>query len=396
MNRQRILWKVSDVTVGRGKLSCPKCGSPIYATDTECLSCGIALDQGRILVSFDDDASNGAREAYAAVRAEPARPAMGIPRTPAGSGREAPYRTDGRPLAWQPADMAGSPGLLGSLSRAWAFFVESLRMANEDQNLLAPSILSISASLVLCIVMLLVMYMTGTMHGFVAEDGGLNWLSFALVGGLCFASYVIHCLMTGMTVNMLDANLKGREAQLGVAWADAINNGLALVWVAFVGTVISMVTALIRSGGRRRSIADMAADAVDRMWTVAMLLAIPVIIIEDASFRQAVSRVKSLHRQSLVQIMVGEVGIEVLARLLAIAAVAIGLGPLMLMSTPASSVLFFVMIGWAIVVVMVASVLLWYVRTSFYTCVYLWAVATEEAGSAVPMPAPLESVMRAA
>jgi hypothetical protein len=49
-------------------------------------------------------------------------------------------------------------------------------------------------------------------------------------------------------------------------------------------------------------------------------------------------------------------------------------------------------IGLLVLTVLVVSVFTSYLNTAYYTCLYLWATATEAATAPVPAPAPLAAV----
>ena len=49
-------------------------------------------------------------------------------------------------------------------------------------------------------------------------------------------------------------------------------------------------------------------------------------------------------------------------------------------------------IGMGLVGILLASIFTAYLNTAYYTCLYLWAAATETAEAAVPAPAPLAAV----
>jgi len=367
------------MTSDREELRCPACGARIYRSDDQCLSCGARLDEGRL-----------AGSQAAAVDAE-MPPRAAEPETPGVDYDIGAAAQRG----WDPGQVGGGRGFFPSLSRGWAFLRESVLMAFRDRDLMLPSFFAIFANLVLVGLLVLILHLTGNIEVLLSEGEQENVaVRWVILIGMGFIGYVVTYFFTGMTVHLVDVHLKGRDAQLGSAFRDSLRNIGAIVMLSVVALVVSMLTSALR-GRSRYGLRAAAADAADRAWTVASYLLLPIIILEDISFIDATSRGTRLHGRNLIQIVVGELGLMLTTRVMSfiMAVIAIGIGVGVYSLSPALSV-----IGIAIAAVLLIATMAFmaYVRTAFYTCLYLWAVAMETAGERVPAPAPLQPAIQRA
>ncbi len=377
------------------KVPCPKCGASVYLTDSECMACGVELTEGKIAESIPHAHSQTPPSAQPDTVAHPSpRPDAGAPPQPGPAAATVPYRVSPEATRWTPARAGLAPGFFPSLSRAWAFFKESLAMGKADPDVFIPSVLAVFANLLVAGILLLILHLTGQLQPLLEEDADLPTFVYALLIGFTLIGYIVSYFLTSMPVNMVDAYLRGQDAELQVAWADATHNFWAILWLAVIATAINLLTNAIRGKGRR-SASDLAADAIDKVWQVASLLLLPIIIIEDISFANASRRATRLHRKSLVQLVVAEVGLTILQKVAGFLLLLFAVLPAVLLYFMAPPLLY-LGIGWALVVAILMMALLMYVRTAFYTCLYLWAAAAETAGDTVPAPAPLYRALRSA
>ncbi len=370
------------------KVPCPNCGAPVYLTDDVCLSCGVRLDEGKLAENVP--AQQAPAPAATDVQGTAAPTAQA-----AGGGQAVAYQTLPGARPWHPADLGADGGFFPSLARAWAFFKESLAMGYRDSDVLVPSVLALFANLLLVGVLALILHLTGQLQPLLEEEAEPSVALYSLLVAFTLLGYIVSYFLTSMTVNMVDAYLRGQDAELKVAFADALKNLGAILWIAVIATLINMLTSAMRGKDRRRTAGDLAADAIDKTWQVASLLLLPIIIIEDLPFGEASKRALKLHSQSIIQVVIAEVGLTVLQKILGAVLLLFAVVPAVLAYYLAFP-LFYVGLGWAILVLVVTMSLLMYVRTAFYTCLYLWAAAVEAAGEDVPAPAPLQKALSGA
>ncbi len=288
----------------------------------------------------------------------------------------------------------GGYGFWDSLSRAFTFLKESVVMAFRDKDLILPSLFATIAGAGLLGIIVAALWRTGALRTLAQGNDGRQPWGWLVVGAVIIVlNYAVAYFFVGMTINLVDTHLRGRDARLGEAFADARKNFLALLGLAIASTAVSLATGALR-GRRGRDLGDVAANAINRVWIVATYLILPAVILEDMSLRQAIARARDIHQRNLLGIGVGEVGVILLTNILGvvgvICAAAVGYGV-------------FVLGGGAMVAALVVGGLLlsgvmaftMYVRAAYYTCLYLWAVATEQQGELAAAPAPLAASLRA-
>ena len=123
---------------------------------------------------------------------------------------------------------------------------------------------------------------------------------------------------------------------------------------------------------------------------MAAFLLLPAIIIEDASFGQAMRRCRDLHKGNLLLIGVGEVGIRAVTMLIGFVAMIVIVGVIYMAATVLSGVaaqVVALLVGGTLFALFAAFNI--YLRMAYYTCLYLWAVEVEKAGAGARAPGPL-------
>jgi hypothetical protein len=126
---------------------------------------------------------------------------------------------------------------------------------------------------------------------------------------------------------------------------------------------------------------------------VIVYLFLPIIILEDVSLGRATARAKEIHARNLVPIALGEIGVTLVNRIIGFVAVAlavVGVGALAF--TLGAVVLIPALIAaglWLALAMAYTN----FVRTAYYTCLYLWAVERAEAAELAAVPLPLAAAM---
>lgn len=422
--------------------ACPRCASPMIrytppslggALEVEgCRSCGgIWLDHGEpgaiaarlapVAAPVEAPAAAPAASPTAAriaavvgrAPASAAAPALAVPFPAAPAD---PTRTAGLPVVRgrRLAAPVEGGGLLAGLSRAFRFFGTAFSLAAECPRLLVPLL---GGALLQAAVLSALVFWLFTVLGrpgaaasvaFVGEEQVALWLSaHALVLPLAlvlvgFVGHLINLAVLGTTVSMIDAYLKGREPTFGVAVRDVGKNLAAVVALAAIGTLVDLVTGMIRNAGNGRGVgglflrplAHALAGLIETAWTVLGFLLLPVIVIEDVGLRPALERVRAIHRGSLLPIAVGEVGLRTLSAIGGLlffgGLVLLGLALWPLSTGELRGLLIFALgLGAA------GGALFAYLRGAYYTCLYLWAAETERAGdpALATVPAPLADAL---
>jgi hypothetical protein len=268
-----------------------------------------------------------------------------------------------------------------SLKRGWSFMKAAFRMAGERKKLLAPSLIMILVTIV---------YYVAWIVALVAMDAG-EWSNGAKAGvgaGITFGSFLVFYFFCGMTVNMIDVHLKGGEPSLGDGARDAAKNFLAITFLAIISTIVEMFAKAARNNDSL--VGKIIAGIIESIWTVVSFLLLPAIIIEDASFGQAMRRVRDIHKGNLLLIGIGEVGVRLVTFLISLVVVLVIFGIVYFAFsalTGVAALLVSLLVGGTLFALLAAFNI--YLRMAYYTCLYLWAAEAERVGSAARAPGPL-------
>ena len=301
---------------------------------------------------------------------------------------------DTGPDRWDPRRLHSGRGLMDSLRRGWAFVKEALAMALRDKDLLVPSTIAVFANLIVIAGLGGILHLTGDLGAVTSDDEAMSTAGYATLVVATLIMYIISYFFTGMTVRLIDVHLRGEDAKLGNAFTDVMKHAGGILSLAVASLVVSLIAGAVRGrsrGGMRRA----AADTMQRGWMAITYLLLPVMILEDTSFMKSTGRAKSLHAHNVIQIVVGELGLMIGARV--IGAVIISIAVIIaFVSFYAAPALLPIGVGVALLLIVLATAFNAYVRTAFYTCLYLWAVAMETVGEQAPAPAPLRTAFAVA
>ena len=380
------------------KLTCPACGEPILLTDNQCLGCGAHLDEGRLVGAPTGEAAPPPKASAPAAPSDvlevdlspetpPARPGVESATAPPPSGQSAvPYHVTPGAQAWGANSIPRGAGVGTGLKRAWIFLLESLNLAEGNLIVLVPSLLSTVCGIVLVGAMVWIMSVVdrGITHGSRAHTPGLDlvWV----VGG--FMIVLAGFWFMGMTVDLVSAVLRRQPATLAHAWDEACSNGLALVWLALITTVVNALT----SQSRRNAVVNVMAESIETGWRAASYLLIPIVILEDIPLSKAFERAVQLHKNNVIAIIVGEIGISWLSGAIGgIVMVGLIVGGFFAYQAAPLVLPVYIVSGAGLFIVLASA--LAYVHMAYYTCLYEWAAAEEKAGEAVAAPAPLEAAL---
>lgn len=366
------------------KMNCPSCNAPIWRTDSHCMDCGAALDEGRLA-----EKPTG-RPPQAAPDSQPDS-VLSV-----SSGPTVPYTVDPHhSLAFDARSFSGGSGVWSSARRALEFTRQGIVMAFRHAVLVVPSVLSVLTGLAL--VALFLQVVPHTENASQGSGDGESPLSLLLIAGFGMVFYTLNFWFMGMTADLVSAVLRGRAPSLGHAWNESVKNAMALVSLAALTVLVDMLTRKSRRQGSSgfTIAAEFTGHVAWESWRVASYLLVPVIILEDISLKEAFKRVIKLHEGSIVGIIVGEVAVRVLLGVvtgLCILLAAGGAAAIHFMTPAALPLAIALAIGFIVLVAGLAA----YVRIAYYTCLYEWAAATETAETPIPAPAPLAKALSAA
>lgn len=278
-------------------------------------------------------------------------------------------------------------GFFKSISTGWGFIKQAFAMAKENRALLKPSIYLVVVS---------ILYFIAFVAVIVAID--IDWeqnagLGSAICAAGTFGSFLIFYFFCGMTVNMVDVHIEGGEPNLKDAYADAKQNFFAIMWMAIIGTIVNLLANAIRS--EDSLIGNIVAGIIEGIWTILTFLMLPAIIIEDCSMRDALGRVRELHKGNMLLIGIGEIGVRGVTNLIGFLVILlIGLVVYMSVTTigGTAGIVIAITVGGTILALFAAFST--YVRMAYYTCMYLWAKDVQANGRAAVAPLPLARALK--
>lgn len=270
-------------------------------------------------------------------------------------------------------------GFFDSLSKGWTFTKEALAMAKQGK-LLAPSIYQVLISIA---------YFVAVVAVLIAVNPHWSDATWAVVGGIVsFGSFLIFYFFCGVTVNMIDVHLKGGTPSFKDGVADARKNFFAIVWLALISAVIETFAKAARN--EDSLIGKILAGIIEAIWTTLSFLLLPCIIIEDAGFKQSMTRVRELHKGHLMLVAVGDVGVRAITFIIGLLwfllIFAIVFASFSAFGGTTALIITFVVGGGMLAAFVAFSTFL---RMAYYTCLYLYAVEVEKHGVQAPAPLPL-------
>lgn len=278
-------------------------------------------------------------------------------------------------------------GFFKSISTGWGFIKQAFAMAKEDRTLLKPSVY---------LVVISILYFIGFVAVLLAID--IDWDNNAGLGSaICAAgtlgSFIIFYFCCGMTVNMVDVHIEGGEPNLKDAFADAKQNFFAILWMAIISTIVNMLANAMRNDDNL--IGRIIAGIIESIWTILTFLMLPAIIIEDCSMRDALRRVREMHKGNMLLIGIGEIGVRGVTNLIGFLVILV-IGLVVYMSVTAiggtAGIVIAITVGGTILALFAAFST--YVRMAYYTCLYLWAKDVQANGPDAPAPLPLARALK--
>ncbi|HEY9786072.1 MAG TPA: hypothetical protein V6D17_11760 [Candidatus Obscuribacterales bacterium] len=255
----------------------------------------------------------------------------------------------------------------------------------------------------------------GQMVGLTALNGPMDPSGFGnmvgtgtdigLVAGLIVAVWwLTNRFLEGVTTALVYSHLTegSGSGRFSIACQAVLSSLPALVILGLVTLVAKTIARGLRNHRGTGVLGfgvDFLAGIVTVFWTLAGHLILPSIVIEGTSFWGAMKRADRMASGNLLTIGVGEVGVDVICRLvtaLVWAGGVAGFAGAFFLQLQTSPLMFLLGLTWACLVVVVTAMSI-YIRSAFYTCLYVWAIeaeAVEETERAnIKAPAPLAAAL---
>ncbi|RZO56805.1 MAG: hypothetical protein EVA89_24385 [Sandaracinaceae bacterium] len=254
--------------------------------------------------------------------------------------------------------------------RVFKFTGEVLGMVKENPRLVAPA----AGNLLVATVVSLVLAIA---YALVAEYRALAFLVLAVgVTTLYFIDY----FMNAMTVSLVHDQVTTGRAELGQAAGRTFRASFGILIFAAISGALDLLASYARE--RRDVLSGVLMLIVRAVWTTAVYVVMPAMVIEGVGFFAAFKRSKELMKHDPTQVGVGVVGIGMITYVLGAVIFGIGYQALELIPIPIVSSLIFLMM------VNLYWTLSGFIKPVYYTCFYLWARECESRGVADPSFAP--------
>jgi len=232
--------------------------------------------------------------------------------------------------------------------------------------------------------------------------GGDNAL---VLGGIMFTWWMCNRFFEGLTTILVYSHLTEGpgSGKFSDAVAAVFSSLPAIVTLGIVTFICKKLCGWLKDRNHTGALGfgfNFLAGVVQIFWTLAGHLILPAIVIEGTSFIGGLKRADRIAQGNLLTIGVGEVGVDVICRIgtgAVYAAGMAGIGAGWYTGTGVSSPLAIgLALAWALAVVLVTAASI-YIRSAFYTCLYVWAVDAEAVHvnerEDVAAPAPLAAAL---
>lgn len=335
-----------------------------------------------------------------------------------------------------------------SFGRGFRMIYASIKMGLQDKRLLLPSVLTVFTNFFFAIVLMLeakqkmagggagmanqlaaapgqllnhARHGGGEMLAMSGLNGSMDQSGFNALGGLMGSetTFLVTCIISvwwltnrfleGVTTALVYSHLTEGpgSGKFSTACQAVLTSLPAIVMLGAVTFLAKKLAGWMRDkrgSGIFGFGMNFLAGIVEVFWTLAGHLILPSIVIEGTSFWGALKRADKIAQGNLLTIGVGEVGVDLICRAVSGVVYVVGMagfGGVWYLNTQGMAaisgpVIVVAGLAWASLVVLVTAMSL-YIRASFYTCLYVWAIeaeAVEETErSNISAPAPLAAAL---
>ncbi len=328
-----------------------------------------------------------------------------------------------------------------SIGRGFRLIWASMKMGMHDKRLLLPSLLTVVCNIFFAILLLLQAKSnfggnSATANQFMQQ--GQNLLqggnpgnlvnmtnlngpmdpsglgsavtqdSVLAVTGILCTWWLCNRFLEGVTTALVYSHLtEGKGSGKFGAAAQAVLTSLpAIILLGIVTLIVKRIAGWLRNKRGEGLFGfgfNFLAGIIEVFWTLAGHMILPAIVIEGTSFWGALKRADRIAQGNLLTIGVGEVGVDVICKVVSYVVYlggccGFGLAYFANNQMLASPVMIFTGVVWASTVLIVTAASI-YIRAAFYTCLYVWAITAEEVEEAmrseVAPPAPLAAALAA-
>ncbi len=286
---------------------------------------------------------------------------------------------------------------LDSIGQALKYIVECYRMILEEPRLLLPSLLSVVVGAFVGIVVIIASVLFGIFsHGIVAPVFA-GFLFIALL-----ISFSINYMLTAVASYAIYEHVKYGKSSLRKAFNVAISRWPTIIGLAVIAALITVLVNSLRNSAKRRHgilfglLTSIVPWALEEGWKIASALLIPVAVIGGLGLVDSFKKAYDIAKNNFVLIGAGEVGIRILTGIFGfigfVVSILIAVGLYALLSGINVTFGIAVAVIFAFMAISLVTTLNQFIRTSFYTLIYVWAEEhLEQGGPTAIAPKPLKN-----
>ncbi|CAJ37276.1 DUF6159 family protein [Methanocella arvoryzae] len=288
--------------------------------------------------------------------------------------------------------------IIDQCSRALGFLIECFKMILEEPKLLIPSLLSVLFGFIMSLVIIVPFVFMGL----------LGKLGLYIFGGavltLLFVSYTFSYFFMGASSYAVYQHIKQGRSSLSDAFSRAVSCIVTLLLLAATGAVIQMIVNMLKNSSKNKGfllnlIGSLAADVLREGWDIAVRLLVPVAVITGLGYMDSLKKAFEIVKNNVIIVGVGEISIRILTGIIGFFGVVLSifaaLGLFFVLSAFSFPVAIAIAVPVAFVCISLVSTLNLFIRTSYYTMLYVWAeersVQGPDDGVAQAVPAPLHN-----
>ena len=272
--------------------------------------------------------------------------------------------------------------------RGWAFFRQAWDMMLTDGDLIKPSVYALFVG---AGVSLVALALVGGLMWAVGQAECSGYLLVVLVAVVAFFEYLVAYIFSAMTAYLIYGYLAEGDGRMDRAWNIVRRDFFDLAALAGVSALLAALRQAFSGQQKQKGkrLPRFSSGLLGALWEETAALLLPIMVIDDLPLTEALRRLGQVVEDNLLLVSVSAVGVRSLTRLISF--LAYGLGA----AAGAAAVWFLVSVtggaatGWWLgvlsglallaLIVALATVFTTYIRTAYYTCLYLWAREVEQA-----------------
>ena len=270
---------------------------------------------------------------------------------------------------------------MGSFFRVFSFMGQVLGMIRQNPKLLTPVFLNVAIATPVNLVLAIASY-------FVPNNQIVDY-AFMIVA--LTSLYFIDYFCAGLNTSMVFEQVTSGNANLGSAVSRTLKSTIGILIFAIVSGLFDLLAHI--ASQQRGVVRTILIGILRSVWTTATYVVMPAMVIEGLSFFDSFKRSKQLMENDPTQVGIDIVGMGLVTWILSAAMGALAMFSFNLLSNVSVPLamlvsLFFTNVFWSVSA---------YLKSTYYTCFYLWSRECERNGAARPdlAPAPLRAVLPA-